>query len=119
MASRNRSATAVVPGAPAKLLPRKGKDGFVADNVFAISSVVPEEVRAGVDVFDGMDAKAFRRCKQANCCFFSTAFPDCFSRCLQIACRVASGDAVDERLLSETGAIAAGVAGCMRYKIML
>ena len=36
MASRNRSTTAVAPGAPAKLQPRKGKDGFVADNVFAI-----------------------------------------------------------------------------------
>jgi hypothetical protein len=99
MASRNRSTTAVVPGAPSKLQPRKGKDGFVADNVFAISSVVPEDVRAGVDVFDGMDAKAFRRC-------------------LQIACRVASGDAVDERLLSETGTIALGVVGCERYEIV-
>ncbi len=87
MASRNRSTTAVVPGAPAKLQPRKGKDGFVTDNVFAISSVVPEDVRAGIDVFETMDTKSFRRC-------------------LQIACRVASGDSIDERLLSETGAFA-------------
>ena len=84
MASRNRAGTTVAPGAPPKLLPRKGKDGFVADNVFAISSVVPEEVRAGVEVFETLEPKWFRRC-------------------LQIASRIASGDTIDERLLSETG----------------
>ncbi len=85
MASRNRSVTTAVPGAPAKMQPRKGKDGFVADNVFAISGVVPDDVRAGVDSFETLDSKSFRRC-------------------LQIASRVASGDAIDGRLLTETGA---------------
>jgi hypothetical protein len=66
--------------------PRKGKDGFVADNVFAIGGVVPDDVRAGVEVFESLDSKSFRRC-------------------LQIASRVASGDAIDERLLTETGKI--------------
>ncbi len=84
MAARARSGTLVAPGAPAKLQPRKGKDGFVADNVFAISSTVPEDVRAGVEAFEALDTKPFRRC-------------------LQIASRIASGDAIDERLLSETG----------------
>jgi hypothetical protein len=84
MAARNRSTTAAIPGAPAKLQPRKGKDGFVADNVFAISGVVPDDVRAGLEAFEGLDSKSFRRC-------------------LQIAKRVASGDAIDSRLLSETG----------------
>lgn len=84
MAARARSGTLVAPGAPAKLQPRKGKDGFVADNVFAISSVVPEDVRLGVEAFEALDTKPFRRC-------------------LQIASRIASGDAIDERLLSETG----------------
>jgi hypothetical protein len=79
-----RKTSTVAPGAPQKLQPRKGKDGFVADNVFAISSVVPEDVRSGVEAFEAMDSKPFRRC-------------------LQIASRIASGDAIDERLLSETG----------------
>jgi hypothetical protein len=84
MAARVRSGNAAAPAAPSKLQPRKGKDGFVADNVFAISSVVPEEIRAGLEAFETMDSKSFRRC-------------------LQIAYRIASGDSIDERLLSETG----------------
>jgi hypothetical protein len=84
MASSNRSAASSAAGASSKMQPRKGKDGFVADNVFAVSGAVPDDVRAGVEAFDTLDSKSFRRC-------------------LQIAIRIASGDAVDSRLLTETG----------------